>query len=118
MFNRFSLTGFILLTSTFGGTAWAHGHIPALDENDPLAADIRLCNDVVDAALQALKNRDRDRPLALHEGGDLRTRLINEVSSHVYAEPQIRSQKFAMSYGRARCNEVLLEEKEKVTTPR
>jgi hypothetical protein len=102
----------IILVSLFSNTVLAHGHIPALDDNDPATADIRLCNDVVEAALQAMKNRDLDRPLVRREGDDLRTRLINEVSSHVYAEPQIRSQKFAMSYGRGRCNEVLLQEKE------
>lgn len=95
--------------------ALAHAHIPALDENDPLAANIRMCNEVVDAALWALGDRDKNRPMRSFVGEDLKAKLQNEVTRHVFAEPQIRSQKFAMAYARGRCNEALQAEREKAS---
>ena len=103
------------LTALAPSAALPHAHMPALDENDPLAADIRLCNEVVDAALWALGDRDKNRPMRSFAGDDLKAKLQNEVTRHVFAEPQIRSQKFAMSYARGRCNEVLQAEREKAS---
>lgn len=99
--------GLALLLLLAVADACAHGHMPALDDRDPLSAGIRLCNDVVDAALQALKDRDLERPPRSYPGEDLRARLMTEVTRHVFAEPQIRSQKFAMAYARSHCNDVL-----------
>lgn len=87
--------------------ALAHGHPADLQEGDPIAADVRLCNKVVDAALQALADRDKGRPRKAYPGDGLEAALQDEVSRHVFAEPQIRSQKFAMAYARSRCNETL-----------
>lgn len=105
----------VLLALAFAASGvHAHGHMPALDDNDPLTADIRLCNAVVDAALLALRDRERAQAPRLLEGADLRSELINEVTRHVFAEEQIRSQKFAMAYARARCNEALQERRHSV----
>ncbi len=95
--------------------AGAHAHMPALDENDPLTADIRLCNDVVDAALWALNDRDKGQPMRSFAGDDLKARLQNEVTRHIFTEAQIRSQKFAMGYARGRCNEALQAERDNAT---
>jgi hypothetical protein len=97
--------------------ALAHGHPAGIDDNDPIAADVRLCNDVVDAALQALTDRDKGRAMKTYTGDGLRDRLQNEVAQHVFAEPQIRSQKFAMGYARSRCNEALRAERDKGARP-
>ena len=90
--------------------AHAHsGHLPPLDPNDPLSVDAHFCQDIVETALQALRDRDLGRAPRLLIEDDFRSRLRNELTRHVHAEPQIRSQKFAQSYARARCNEALLE---------
>jgi hypothetical protein len=94
----------------------AHGPV-AVTDDDPIAADVRLCNDIVNTALQALTDRDENRPIKAYAGNDLKARLQNEVAQHVFAEPQIRSQKFAMGYARSRCNEVLQAERNKGTNP-
>lgn len=108
----------VLLALVFAASgAHAHGHMPALDDNDPLTPDIRLCNDVVDAALLALRDRERAQAPRLREATDLRSELINEVTRHVFAEEQIRSQKFAMAYARARCNEALQERRRSAEDP-
>lgn len=96
--------------------AAAHGP-GAIADDDPIAADVRLCNDIVDAALQALADRDANRPMKTYAGDELRARLRNEVAQRVFAEPQIRSQKFAMGYARSRCNEVLQLERDKGARP-
>jgi hypothetical protein len=107
-------TGILALaTLLFPLAASAHGHPGAVADDDPIAADVRLCNEIVDTALQALADRDKGRPMKAWAGDDLRTRLQNEVTQHVFAEPQIRSQKFAMGYARSRCNEVLQAERDK-----
>ena len=93
--------------------ALGHAHMPALDDSDPLTADIRLCNEVVDAALWALGDRDKNRPMRSFAGDDLKAKLQNEVTRHVFTEPQIRSQKFAMAYARGRCNEALQAERDR-----
>lgn len=96
-----------LLALGAAAPVFGHGHPAALAPDDPLAADVRFCNRVVDAALQALQDRERGRAPAVFPGDDRLSRLQAEVTQHVFAEPQIRSQKFAMGYARSRCNEAL-----------
>lgn len=97
--------------------ALAHGHPAGLNDDDPIAADVRLCNAVVDAALQALTDRDKGRAMKAYAGDTLKERMQHEVTQHVFAEPQIRSQKFAMGYARSRCNEVLQAERDRGERP-
>lgn len=85
----------------------AHSPPAGLAADDPLAADLRFCDAVVAVALQALSDRDRERPLRLVADDVNGAGLKNEVARHVHAEPQIRSQKFAMAYARGRCSEWL-----------
>ena len=108
---------FALIALALPHIATAHGHPAGLADDDPIAADVRLCNAVVDAALQALADRDKGRPMRHVTGNDLRTKLLNEVTQHVFAELQIRSQKFAMGYARSRCNEVMQAERDKGPRP-
>lgn len=89
--------------------AQAHDHMPAIDDSHPDAARIRLCSRMADVALQALNDRDKGRPMKQYqeEGAD-EPKLANEIIRAVYGEPQVSSPKKAMTYGRARCNEFLL----------
>jgi hypothetical protein len=45
------------------------------------------------------------------EDGADEPKLANEIIQAVYAEPQISSPKKALTFGRARCNEFLLNQK-------
>lgn len=89
------------------GTASAHSHPVGLAPDDPLTADLRFCDAVVAVALQALADRERGQPLRQVAPETAGADLQNEVARHVHAEPQIRSQKFAMAYARGRCSEWL-----------
>ena len=110
-------TAFALIALALPHFASAHGHPAAVADDDPIAADVSLCNAVVDAALQALTDRDKGRPMRSFAGDGLKAKLQNEVTRHVFAEPQIRSQKFAMGYARSRCNEILQAERDKAARP-
>lgn len=112
-----AVTALALIALALPHIAGAHGHPAAVADDDPIAADVRLCNAVVDAALQALTDRDKGRPMRSFAGDDLKAKLQNEVTQHVFAEPQIRSQKFAMGYARSRCNEILQAERDKAARP-
>lgn len=97
---------FLLLAAS---VVQAHDHMPAIDDSQPDAARIRLCSRMADVALQALNDRDKGRPMKQYqEDGADEPRFANEIIRAVYGEPQISSPKKAMVYGRARCNEFLL----------
>lgn len=99
----------IILLALAAPLAQAHGHMPALDDSHPDAAKIKLCSRMADVALEALNDRDKGRPLKTYqEDGADEPKLANEIIRAVYAEPQIASPKKALTFGRARCNEFLL----------
>lgn len=88
--------------------AAAHDHMPAIDDSNPDAPRIRLCGRMVDVALQALNDRDKGRPVKIYqEDGTVEPKIANAIARAVYEEPMISSPKKAISFGRARCNELL-----------
>lgn len=96
------------LFALFAATpAFPHAHPPAIDENDPDAWKIKLCNRISDVALQALADRDKGRPMKLYEEDGDEARLANQVTRRIFAEPQVTSPKKAMVFGRGACNEYL-----------
>ena len=90
----------------------AHDPMPAIDDSHPDAARIKLCSRMADVALQALNDRDKGRPMKTYqEDGADEPKLANEIIQAVYGEPQISSPKKALTFGRARCNEFLRNQK-------
>lgn len=88
--------------------AWAHGHPGNIDPAHPEAWKYRLCGEMSTVAIQALYDRDRQRPIRRYEeDGTPGPRIANEIVAKVYAEPGIASPKRAESFGRAYCMEQL-----------
>jgi hypothetical protein len=85
--------------------ALAHGHPVAVADDHPDAPRLKLCNRAEDVALQALGDRDKGRPLRPLPADEAHTAFLQALARQVYAEPQIRSPKFAQSLARGRCNE-------------
>lgn len=105
-FLRGALALGLVLAATL---AQAHDHMPAIDDSNPDAARIRLCSRMADVALQALNERDKGQAMKQYqEDGSDEPLLANQIIQAVYAEPQISSPKRAMTFGRAKCNEFLL----------
>jgi hypothetical protein len=107
------MRGFLAMSLVLAAAlAQAHDHMPVIDDSHPDAARIRMCSRMADVALQALNDRDKDRPMKTYrEDGADEPKLANEIIQAVYAEPQISSPKKALTFGRARCNEFLLNQK-------
>lgn len=87
--------------------AFAHAHSAHVDESNPDAWKIKLCNRMSDVALQALGERDKDKPMKLYEEDSEEAQLANAIIRQIYAEPQVSSPKKAMVFGRGKCNEFL-----------
>jgi hypothetical protein len=87
--------------------AQAHAHVPHIDESNPDAWKIKLCGQMSDIAVQALSDRDKNRPMKLYEEDGEPAKLANAIIRRVYEEPQIGSPKKAMVFGRGQCNEFL-----------
>ncbi len=85
--------------------ARAHGHPLAVADDHPDAPRLTLCNRAEDVALQALGDRDKGRPLRPLLAEEAHAAFLQALAHQVYEEPQIRSQKFAQSLARGRCNE-------------
>jgi len=85
--------------------ALAHGHPVALPDDHPDAPRLQLCNRAEDVALQAMGDRDKGRASRPVPETEAHAEFLNELIRQVYAEPQIRSPKFAQGYARGRCNE-------------
>jgi hypothetical protein len=112
MENAMKALLFIALMLGAASAVQAHDHMPVIDDSHPDAPRIRLCSRMVDVALQALNDRDKGRPMKLYqEDGSNEPKIANEIARAVFEEPQISSPKKAISFGRARCNELLLNQK-------
>lgn len=85
------------------------GHAQAaVDESYPDHATHRFCERMTDIALDALRARDRGKPMKLfEEDGADGTRIGNLIVRRIYEEPQISSPKKAQAFGRAFCVEQL-----------
>mgnify|MGYP001390809937 CR=1 FL=1 len=99
----------LLALCLWAGPAHAHGHGGPVDESAPDAWKHKMCERMTDIALQALRDRDRDRPAKHYEeDGGHGPRIANRIIRGIYAEPQISSPKKAATYGRAVCMEELV----------
>lgn len=96
-----------LISFFAASAAQAHAHVPHIDESNPDAWKIKLCGQMSDIAVQALSDRDKNRPMKLYEEDGEPAKLANAIIRRVYEEPQIGSPKKAMVFGRGQCNEFL-----------
>lgn len=83
----------------------AHGKI---DDSLPDAERIRFCERMRDQALQAFYDREQGRAMKLFiEDGSRGPRIANQITRHIYGEPQIAARRHAETFGRATCNEMI-----------
>lgn len=106
-----------LLFTLAGGNALAHGHPIAIAADDPDAPRLRLCGRAEEAALQALSDRDHERPAKGVQADEPHAVFLNTLVQEVFREPQIRSQKFAQGIARSRCNDYWQSLEEAKRTP-
>lgn len=93
---------------TLPALALAHGHPGNVDPAHPEAWKYKLCGEMVTVAVQALHDRERQRPMKRYEeDGSLPPRIANEIIAKINAEASIASPKRAESFGRAYCMEQL-----------
>jgi hypothetical protein len=88
--------------------AAAHGHPAAIDPASPDAWKYKLCDQMSDVAMQALRERDRGLPpRTFPDDGGPGPAIANAIVQKVYSEPGISSPKRAEAFGRGFCNERL-----------
>lgn len=88
--------------------ALAHGHPGNIDPAAPDAWKYRLCGEMATVAIQALHDRDRNRPMKTYEDdGTPGPAIANAIARRVFAEPQVSSPKKAETFGRGYCMERL-----------
>lgn len=96
-----------LISLCTAATAFAHAHMPPIDESNPDAWKIKLCTRMSDVALQALSDRDKGNPMKLYEEDGEAPKLANSITRAVFEQPAVTSPKKAMVFGRGKCNEYL-----------
>lgn len=97
-----------LLLAAVSAGVLAHGHPGNIDPAAPDSWKYRLCGEMATVAVQALHDRDRNRPMKTYpEDGTPGPEIANAIAGRVFAEPQVSSPKKAETFGRGYCMERL-----------